>query len=158
VLAEMFPQCVAHRTERLVDVGVVGFAADDEENVGLLEPVLVTDACDLLHLRVGRIAAEIRGDDRGLAEHLRHQGVRAAAKSRSEDCAVRIDDEDVGLALVRPQLIDFVLEVGSVGSKQVIRKVEALPARVVPIEAALEVASDRRQPPFRAASISADRA
>src|SRR6516165_3462516 len=38
VLTEMFAQCVAYRTERLVDVGVVGFAADDEEYVGLLEP------------------------------------------------------------------------------------------------------------------------
>ena len=40
---------------------------------------------------------------------------------------------------------DLLLELGGVAREQVIREVEALPARVVPVEAALEVARDRGQ-------------
>ena len=43
------------------------------------------------------------------------------------------------------QLIDLMLELGRVGGKEVIGEVKALPARIVPIEAALEIASDRRE-------------
>jgi hypothetical protein len=48
-----------------------------------------------------------------------------------------IDDEHVGLALMGAELIDLMLEVGSVGGEQVIRQIEALPAGIVAIEAAL---------------------
>ena len=57
-----------------------------------------------------------------------------------------VDDEDVRLALVGAQLVDLLLEVGDVGGEQVVRQAEPLPARVVAVEAALEVAGDRRQP------------
>ena len=56
-----------------------------------------------------------------------------------------VDDVDVALALVGAQLVDLLLEVGVVEREQVRRQVEALPARVVAVEAALEVAGDRRQ-------------
>ena len=55
----------------------------------------------------------------------------------------RVDDVDVALALVGAQLVDLLLEVGVVGGEQVRRQVQALPARIVAIEAALEVAGDR---------------
>ena len=58
---------------------------------------------------------------------------------------LRVDDEDVALALVGAQLVDLLLEVGVVGGEQVVGQTEPLPARVVAIEAALEVAGDRRQ-------------
>ena len=54
---------------------------------GLLEPVLEADARHLLHLLVGRIAAEVRRDDRVVAEHLGDQRVGAAAEGRREDRA-----------------------------------------------------------------------
>ncbi len=41
---EMLAQCVSHGAEGLVDIGVVRLAADDEEHIGLREPVLVADA------------------------------------------------------------------------------------------------------------------
>src|ERR1700730_14170874 len=41
---EMLPQRIAHGAEGLIDIGVVRFAPDDEKDVGLLEPMLVTDA------------------------------------------------------------------------------------------------------------------
>ena len=114
----MLAQRIAHGAEGLEDVGVVGFAADDEQHIGLREPVLEADARDLLHLLVRRVAAEVGGDDRGLAEHLGDQRVGAAAEGRREDGAVLVDDEDVGLALVGAELIDLVLEVGGVGGEQ----------------------------------------
>src|ERR1700738_5571217 len=58
---------------------------------------------------------------------------------------MRVDHEDVGLALVGTQLIDLMLELGRVGGKEMIGESKALPTRIVPIEAALEVASDRRE-------------
>ena len=61
------PERVAHAAEGLEDVGVVRLAADDEEHVGLLQEVPVADRPDRLHLLVGRVAAEVRRDDRRLA-------------------------------------------------------------------------------------------
>jgi hypothetical protein len=66
-------------------------------------------------------------------------------KVGAQNGALRIDHEHVGLALVRAQLIDLVLELGSVGGKEMIRQCKPLPARIVAIEAALEVAGDRRE-------------
>ncbi len=60
---------------------------------------------------------------------------------------LRVDHVDVALTLVGAQLVDLLLEVGVVDREQVDRQVEALPARIVAVEAALEVAGDRRQPP-----------
>ena len=57
---EMLPQRIAHGAEGLIDIGVVRFAPDDEKDIGLLEPMLVTDARHLLHLFVRRIPAEVR--------------------------------------------------------------------------------------------------
>ena len=145
----MLAQRVAHGAERLVDVGVVRFAADDEQHVGLLEPVLVADARHRLHLLVGRIATEIGRDDRGLAEHLGDQRIGAAAEGRREDRALVVDDEDVRLALMGAQLVDLMLEVRRIGREQVVRQVEPLPARIVAVEAAFEVAGDRRQAAVR---------
>src|ERR1700730_12796014 len=56
---------------------------------------------------------------------------------------MRVDHEYVGLALVSAQLIDLMLELGRVCGKEVIGEGKALPTRIVPIEAALEIASDR---------------
>ena len=124
--AEMLAQGVAHGAKRLENIGVVRLAADDEQHVGLLEPVLVADARDLLHLLVGRVAAEIRGDDRGFAEHFGDQRIGPAAEGGRQDGAVLVDDEDVRLALVGAQLVDLVLEVRGVGGEQMIGQVEAL--------------------------------
>ena len=146
VLAEVLAQRIGHRAEGLEDVGVVGLAADDEQHVALLEPVLEADAGHLLHLLVGRVAAEVGRDDRVVAQHLGDQRVGAAAEGRREDRALRVDDVDVALALVGAELVDLLLEVGVVDGEQVRRQVEALPARIVAVEAALEVAGDRRQP------------
>src|SRR5688572_26933112 len=52
VLAEVLAQRVGHGAEGLEDVGVVALAADDEEHVRLLEPVLEADARHRLHLLV----------------------------------------------------------------------------------------------------------
>jgi hypothetical protein len=79
-----FAQGVAHCAESLVDIGVVRLSADDEKHIGLLEPVLVTDARDLLHLLVRRVAAEIRRDNCVVAEDLRDQRVCAAPECRRE--------------------------------------------------------------------------
>src|SRR6202022_2128287 len=49
---EMLPQRIAHGAEGLINIGVVRFAPDDEKDIGLLEPMLVTDARHLLHLFV----------------------------------------------------------------------------------------------------------
>ena len=84
---EVLAQRVAHRAQRLVDVGVVRLAADDEQHVRLLEEVAVADARHLLHLLVRRVAAEVRADARRLAQHLGHQAVGAAAEGRREDGA-----------------------------------------------------------------------
>ena len=62
---------------------------------------------------------------------------------------LRVDDVDVALALVRAQLVDLGLELGLVGGEQVVGQAEPLPARIVAVEAALEVAGDRRQPAAR---------
>src|SRR4029077_7212350 len=56
---------------------------------------------------------------------------------------MRVDHEDVVLALVGAQLIDLMLELGRVCGEEMIGKGKALPTRIVPIEAALEIASDR---------------
>src|SRR5580693_8773938 len=56
---------------------------------------------------------------------------------------MRVDHEYVGLALVSAQLIDLMLELGRVCGKEMIGEGKALPTRIVPIEAALEIASDR---------------
>ncbi len=140
--AEMLAQRVAHGAEGLVDVGVVRLAADDEQHVGLREPVLVADARDLLHLLVGRVAAEVRGDDRGIAEHLGDQRIGAAAEGRREDRALVVDDENVRLALMGAQLVDLLLELGGVGGEQMVGEPEPLPARIVAVESAFEVAGD----------------
>ena len=146
--ARMLAQRVRHRAEGLVDVGVVGLAADDEQHVGLGEPVLEADRGDGLHLLIGRIAAEIRGDDRGLAKHLGDQRVGAAAEGWGQDRALRVDHVDIGLALMGAELIDLELEGRGVGREKIVRQVETLPARVVAIEAAFEVTGDRRQAAF----------
>src|SRR3954470_11085237 len=51
--AEMLAERVAHGAERGEYIGVVGLAADDEQDIGLLEPVLEADTRHLLHLLVG---------------------------------------------------------------------------------------------------------
>src|SRR5262249_53536144 len=91
-------------------------------------------------------------DDRRLAQNLSDQRIGAAAKGRREDAAVFVDHEDVGLALVGAQLVDLVLEFRGVGGEQMIRQAEALPARVVAIEAALEIAGNRGEPTLAARS------
>ena len=83
VRGEMLAQRVAHAAEGLEDVGVVRLAADDEEHVGLRQEVAVADRGHRLHLLVGRVAAEVRRDDRGLAEHLGDEAVGAAAEGRA---------------------------------------------------------------------------
>src|SRR4029450_3563925 len=116
--------------------------------------MLVTDACNVLHLLVRGITAKIRRDDCVIAEHLRDQRIGAAAESGRENGAIRIDHEHVRLALMSPQLIDLLLEVGSIGCEQVMRNIKALPPRIVPIESALEVAGDRGEAPFATRSHS----
>ena len=138
VLAEVLAQRVGHGAQGLEDVGVVALAADDEQHVGLLEPVLEADARHLLHLLVGRIAAEVGADDGVVAEHLGHQRVGAAAEGGREHGALVVDHVDVALALVGAQRVDLLLEVGVVGREQVRRQAQAQPARVVAVEAALE--------------------
>ena len=49
------------------------------------------------------------------------------------------------LALVGAQLVDLLLEVGVVGGEQVVGQIQPLPARIVAVEAAFEIAGDRRQ-------------
>ena len=56
-----------------------------------------------------------------------------------------IDHIDVALSLVGAQLVDLLLEVGIVDREQMRGKVEPLPARIVAVEAALEVAGHRRE-------------
>src|SRR4029453_4491980 len=68
--AEILAQCVRHSAKRLEDVGVVGLAADDEEYVGLPQPVLEADARHFLHLLVRRIAPEIVGENRTVTRTL----------------------------------------------------------------------------------------
>src|SRR5471032_215714 len=68
--AEVLAQRIGHRTESLEDVGVVRLAADDEQHVALLDPVFEADTCHLFHLFVRRVAAEVRGDDGVVTEHL----------------------------------------------------------------------------------------
>ena len=62
---------------------------------------------------------------------------------------MRVDDVDVALALVGAQLVDLGLEVRLVGGEQVVGQAQPLPARIVAVEAAFEVAGDRRQPAAR---------
>ena len=59
-----------------------------------------------------------------------------------------VDDEDVGLALVGAQLVDLLLEGADVGGEQLRRQPQPRHARVVAVEAALEVAGHRRQRPL----------
>src|SRR5688572_8132691 len=73
VRAEVLAQRVGHGAEGLVDVSVVGLAADDEQHVRLREPVLEADARYVVHLLVRRIAAEVRGDDGVVAQRLRSE-------------------------------------------------------------------------------------
>ena len=147
--AEVLAQRVGHGAEGLEDVGVVALAADDEQHVALAQPVLEADPRHRLHLLVGRVAAEVRGDDRVVAQHLGDQRVGAAAEGRREDRALGVDHVDVALPLVGAQRVDLLLEVAGVGGEQVRRQVQPLPARVVTVEAALEVAGHRRQPAAR---------
>src|SRR5512145_1715543 len=147
VRAEMLAQRIRHRAEGLVDVGVVRLAADDEKHVRLRKPVLEADARDVVHLLVRRVAAEVRRDDRVVAERLRNERIGAAAESGREDRALRVDHEHVALALVGAQLIDLVLEVGIVTGEQARRQAEALAPRVVAVEAALEVARHGHEAP-----------
>src|SRR5262249_11738064 len=71
------------------------------------------DARHCLHFLIGRVAAEVGRDDCGLAQHLRHQRIGAAAEGRREDRAILVDDENVGLTLMGTQLVDLVLELPS---------------------------------------------
>ena len=146
VRAEVLAQRVGHRAQRLEDVGVVALAADDEQHVGLPKPMLEADARHRLHLLVRRVAAEVGADDRVVAEHLGHQRIGAAAEGRREHRALVVDHVNVALALMGAQRIDLLLEVRVVGGEQVRRQVQPQPARVVAIEAALEVAGHRREP------------
>jgi len=77
---------------------------------------------------------------------LGNQRVCSAAKGRREDRPGRIDDIDIALALIGAQLVDLLLEIGIVDRKEVRRQVEALPASIVPIESAFEVAGYRDEP------------
>ena len=47
------------------------------------------------------------------------------------------------------QLIDLMFEVGRVSGEKMIRQIKSLPARIVAIEAALEVARDRSEAALR---------
>ena len=142
----MLAQRVAHRAQGFVDVGVVRLAADDEQHVRLLQEVAVADARHFLHLLVRRVAAEVGADAGRFAQHFGDQAVGAAAEGRRQDRAFLVDHEDVGLALVRAQFVDFLLERADVRREQVLRQPEPRHARVVAVETALEVASHRRQP------------
>ena len=73
-----------------------------------------------------------------------------------EDGAGLVDDEDVRLALVGAQLVHLLLEGRDVGGEQLVGQPETPDARVVAVEAALEVAGDRGEPPV-AAGPHADR-
>src|SRR5947209_19586862 len=105
--------------------------------------MLEADPRDLLHFFVRRISAEVRRDDRVVAEHLGNQRVGAAAERRREDRSFCVDDVDIALTLIRAELIDFLLEVGIVDGEYVGRQIEATPAWIVAVEAALEVAGNR---------------
>ena len=118
---EIVAQGVGHGAEGLVDVGVIGLAADDEQDIGLFQPVFVGDTADVIHLLVRRVAAEVGGDDAGIAQQLGHQRVGAAAEGHGGDGALVVGDEDVGLALVGAQFVDLALEVGELGILQVRR-------------------------------------
>src|SRR5262245_20893750 len=144
--AEMLAQGIGHGPQCFEDVGVIRFASDNEENVRLREPVLEADARDLLHLLVGRIAAEVGGNDCVIAQHLGNERVRSATEGGSKNRPVRVDDVDVALPLVRPEPVDLLLEVGIVDGEQMRGNIQAQPPRIVPVEPALEVAGDRRQP------------
>src|ERR1700730_6286489 len=142
-LAEVFAKRVGHRSQRLEDVGVVGLAADDEKDIRLLEPVPEADAGHFLHLCVRRIAAEIRRADRGVAQHFGDKRVGASAERRGEDRSLVVDHIHVALPLVGAQVIDLLLEIGIVRREQMRRQSETRPARIIAIEAALEVAGNR---------------
>jgi len=152
----MLAQGIADAAKGLVDVGVVGLAADDEQHVGAREEVPVADRRHRLHLLVGRIAAEIRGDDRRVAQHLGHQRVGATAERRGEDRARLVDHEDVRLALVGAQLVDLLLESRDVRGEDLVGQPEPADSRIVTVEAALEVAGHRGQPAV-AGRLHADR-
>ena len=146
VRAEMLAQRVGHRAQASRRCRCCSILPPMmNSTLACLQPVLEADARHLLHLLVGRIAAEVGRDDRVVAEHLGHQRIGAAAEGRREDGALLVDHVDVALPLVGAQLVDLLLEVRVVGGEQVRRQVEALPARIVAIEAAFEVAGDRRQ-------------
>src|SRR5687767_6028804 len=99
-----------------------------------------------MHLLVGRVAAEVRRDDGVVTERLRDERVGAAAERGREDRAFGVDDENVALTLVGAQLVDLVLEVRVVAGEEAGRKIQTLAARVVAVEAALEVARDWHEP------------
>ncbi len=81
-----------------------------------------------------------------VAENLGHQRVGAAAEGRGQNRARGVDHENVALPLVSAQLVDLLLERRGVRGEQVIGQAKALPARIVAIETAFEVAGDRHQP------------
>ena len=57
--------------------------------------MLEADARYFLHFFVGRIAAEIGRNDRGVTQHFRNQGVGTAAKCRGQDRTLRVDNINV---------------------------------------------------------------
>ena len=141
VAAEMIAQCIRYRAKRLEDIGVVRLAADDEQDVGLLQPMIEADTGHLLHLVVRRVTAKIGGNDRILPKQFGHQRVSAAAEGRRENGAGRVDHVDVALPLIGAKLIDLLLERRMVDCEQMSRQTETLPARIVAIEPAFEVAA-----------------
>src|SRR5208337_2764152 len=139
---EMLAQSIRHGAQGLEDIGVVRLAADDEKDVCLPQPMVEADARYLLHLVVGWVAAEIGRDDRIIAEQLGDERVGAAAEGRSEDGPGRVDHIYVALTLIGSQFVDLLLEGRIVDGEEMGRQIEALPARIVAVEAAFEVAGD----------------
>lgn len=91
----MLAQRIAHAAEGFQNIGVVGFASYDEQHIGLFQEMPIADRRHRLHLFIGRVAAEIGGDDRRIAQHLGHQRIGPAAKGGGQDGAPLVDHEHI---------------------------------------------------------------
>jgi hypothetical protein len=101
------------------------------------------DSGNCFHLRVRGVAAKVRGDDRIISQHFGHERVGAAAKCWGEYCASGVNNVDITLTLVSAKLIDLLFKVRIVHGKQMSGQIQSLPARIVAIKPALEVAGNR---------------
>src|SRR5258706_7160751 len=95
----MLPQGIRDGAERLMYVRVVGFSADDEQHVGLREPMPEAYAGDLLHLCVRRVTARVRGNDRVVAQPFGHPRICAAAEGGWQNRGHGVCDMDIALRL-----------------------------------------------------------